>query len=319
MNAEVGSAIGVTRFLREIETVARLSHPHILPLHDSGAIDAQLFYVMPYIEGETLREKLKRQNPVPLDDALRFITEIASALGYAHEQGLIHRDVKPENVLLSHGIALVADFALALNNGRSATALTMKGATIGTPAYMSPEQIEGKGAIDGRADIYSLGCVLYEMLVGTTPFTGGWPLLAYQHVSVEPRPINESRPDLPDRVVRAVMKSLAKDPASRFSTAAEFVDALISPSADVATLSLPMPGITLPIANNLPRERTRFIGRTEELAECSSLVSCSQLINPTGLGGCETRLAIKLAETLQTLCRRVFFVDLSPLVDRGGC
>ena len=186
----------------------------------------------------------------------------------------------------------------------------MKGATIGTPAYMSPEQIEGKGAIDGRADIYSLGCVLYEMLAGTTPFTGGWPLLAYQHVSVEPRPINESRPDLPDRIVRAVMKSLAKDPASRFSTAAEFVDALISPSADVAadvaTLSLPPPALTPPIANNLPRERTRFIGRTEELAECSSLLRSTHLLILTGLGRLRQDEAGNQAgrESCRLFCRR---------------
>ena len=322
MNVEVGSAIGVTRFLREIETAARLSHPHILPLHDSGTIDDQPFYVMPYIEGETLRERMTRQIPLPLDDALRFATEIATALGYAHEKGLIHRDIKPENVLLSHGIALVADFGIARSTlPEQPTSLTMTNAMIGTPAYMSPEQIEGKHNIDGRADLYSLGCVLYEMLAGATPFTGQWHELAHKHVSVEPRPLNELRPDLPAHVVRVVMKSLAKDPASRYFTAAEFVDELNSASTETetetATLSLAAPKVSSRTTNNLPSERTRFIGRTEELAECSDLLRSTRLLVLSGLGGGgKTRLAIKLAENLATTFPDgVFFVDLAPLVD----
>src|SRR5687767_10142553 len=173
MNADIGATVASHRFLREIEIAARLTHPHILPLHDSGVIGDQPFYVMPFIEGESLRQRIIRLKSLSIDDALRFATEIASALGYAHEQGLIHRDIKPENVLLSNGIALVADFGIArFTNADERATITMANAAIGTPAYMSPEQLEGGLAIDGRADLYSVGCILYEMLVGTPPFTG---------------------------------------------------------------------------------------------------------------------------------------------------
>ena len=320
MKTEVDSAIGVARFLREIETVARLSHPHILPLHDSGTIDDQPFFVMPYIEGESLRARITRENRISVDEALRFTIEVATALGYAHEHGLVHRDIKPENILLSHGIALVADFGLARSTtSDQATALTRTNAMVGTPAYMSPEQIEGKSSIDARADLYSLGCVLFEMLVGSPPFTGHWPLVAHQHVSVDPRPINELRPDLPAHIARAVMKSLSKDPASRYSSAAEFVGELSSASTDVPTLALPVPKTISQVANNLPKERTRFIGRTEELAECSNLLLSAHLLVLVGLGGSgKTRLATKLAENLaSSFSDGVLFVDLASLSDGG--
>src|SRR5215471_5839664 len=172
MKAEIGAALGSARFQREIEIAARLTHPHILPLHDSGVIDGQPFYVMPFIEGESLRDRITRQKAMPISDALRFATEIAGALGYAHEHSLIHRDIKPENVLLADGIALVADFGLArYRSSDDQNAITATNTIIGTPAYMSPEQLEGIAAIDGRADLYSLGCVLYEMLVGSPPFS----------------------------------------------------------------------------------------------------------------------------------------------------
>jgi len=316
MNADIGAAIGTSRFLREIEIAARLTHPHILPLHDSGAIDEQPYYVMPYIEGESLRQRIIRLKSFSIDDALRFATEIASALGYAHQQGLIHRDIKPENVLLSNGIALVADFGIArFTNANEGTAITMANAAIGTPAYMSPEQLEQLAAIDGRTDLYSLGCVLYEMLVGTPPFTGPLHSLAYQHISVEPRSVSENRPEVPSYVAEAVRKLLAKNPADRYTTAADFVRAINSPSTDAATLSFEVPKPQ--VATNLPKDRTRFIGRNQELSDCTHVLESSRLLTLAGLGGCgKTRLAIKVAESLtRKFPGGVWFVDLAPLTE----
>ena len=318
MNADLEAAIGTSRFLREIEIAARLTHPHILPLHDSGLIDDQPYYVMPYIEGESLRQRITRQKSLSVDDALRFATEIAGALGYAHEQGLIHRDIKPENVLLSDGIALVADFGIARSTkGDHQTAITMANAAIGTPAYMSPEQLETDAAIDGRTDLYSLGCVLYEMLVGTPPFTGPLHSLAYQHISVQPRSVTDNRPEVPRHVAVAIMKLLSKDPEGRYATAADFVRAISFPSSDAATLSLEAARPKNIDISNLPRDRTRFIGRSQELSNCKRMLETTRLLTLTGLGGCgKTRLAIKVAESLTNrFPDGVWFVDLSPLTE----
>src|SRR5216117_1326026 len=172
LSPELAAGLGTDRFLREIEIAARLTHPHILPLHDSGVADGGLFYVTPYIEGESLRARIERERQLPLDDALRLAREIASALGHAHHHGLVHRDIKPENVLLSDGIALVADFGIARAvGGPGEVGLTTAGTTLGTPAYMAPEQATAGSTVDARADLYSLGCVLYEMLAGTPPFS----------------------------------------------------------------------------------------------------------------------------------------------------
>lgn len=316
MNAEIGGRNGPTRFRREIEIAARLTHPHILPLFDSGVIDDQPYYVMPYIEGESLRQRIIQLKSFSIDDALRFATEIASALGYAHEHGLVHRDIKPENVLLSNGMALVADFGIArFTNANEGTAITMANAAVGTPAYMSPEQIEHPTAIDGRTDLYSLGCVFYEMLVGMPPFQGPLHSLAYQHISVEPRSVSDNRPEVPTYVVDAVRRLLAKNPADRFATAADFVRAIASRSTDAATLSFEAPKSR--VANNLPRDRTRFIGRDQELKNCQQLHESSRLLTLAGLGGCgKTRLAIKVAESLiSRFPAGVWFVDLAPLTE----
>ncbi len=289
MNADIGATIGTSRFLREIEIAARLTHPHILPLHDSGVIDDQPYYVMPYIEGESLRQRIIRLKSFSIDDALRFATEIASALGYAHQQGLIHRDIKPENILLSNGIALVADFGIArFTNANEGTAITMANAAIGTPAYMSPEQL---------------------------PFTGPLHSLAYQHISVEPRSVSENRPEVPSYVAEAVRKLLAKNPADRYATAAHFVRAINSPSTDAATLSFEVP--KQHVATNLPKDRTRFIGRNQELSDCTHVLEISRLLTLAGLGGCgKTRLAIKVAESLtRKFPAGVWFVDLAPLTE----
>lgn len=310
MNSDISAA---DRFLREIEIAARLTHPHILPLHDSGVIDDQPYYVMPYIEGESLRQRMIRLKAFSIDDALRFAKEIASALGYAHQQGLIHRDIKPENVLLSNSIALVADFGIArFTVANEKAAITLANGVIGTPAYMSPEQIHPAENIDGRADLYSLGCVLYEMLVGSPPFTGPLQSLAYQHVSVEPRSVAENRPEVPGYVAEAVRILLSKNPGDRFATAADFVNA-ISTEAATVSFELPRPQIS----TNLPRDRTRFIGRNQELKDCVHLLENSRLLTLAGLGGCgKTRLAIKVAEKLTgRFSAGVWFVDLAPLTE----
>ena len=229
LDPEVAAAIGPERFLREIETVAGLSHPHILPLHDSGVADGFLFYVMPFAEGESLRDRLRREPQLPLDEAVGIAREIADGLGYAHAQGVVHRDIKPENVLLQGGHALLADFGIARAAGASETAkLTSTGVMIGTPAYMSPEQAAGSSRIDGRADLYSLGCVVHEMLAGQPPFTGATAdSVIHQHLAVEPPRVTDLRPGVPEPVATVVRRLLAKSPADRFADTAEFSRALV--------------------------------------------------------------------------------------------
>src|SRR5512146_844055 len=174
VHAELSAILGPERFLKEIELTANLQHPHILPLFDSGSADGLLFYVMPFVEGETLRDRLNREKQLPIADAVRITTEVASALDYAHRHGVIHRDIKPENILLHDGQALVADFGIALAAARSdgGTRMTETGMSLGTPHYMSPEQAMGERDLDARTDVYALGCVTYEMLVGEPPFSG---------------------------------------------------------------------------------------------------------------------------------------------------
>ncbi|PYO72127.1 MAG: serine/threonine protein kinase, partial [Gemmatimonadetes bacterium] len=173
LHPQLATGLGVERFLREIKTAAGLNHPHIVALHESGEAGGLLFYVMPYIEGETLRGRLNREGQLPIEDAVRIACDVAEALSYAHSRGVVHRDIKPENIMFSAGKAMVTDFGIA----RAVTAasrepITDRGIIVGTPAYMSPEQAGPHGQIDGRSDIYSLGCVVYEMLTGSTPFTG---------------------------------------------------------------------------------------------------------------------------------------------------
>jgi len=226
LDPEVAAAIGAERFLREIETVARLTHPHILPLHDSGIADGLLFYVMPYVEGESLRHRLTREKQLPLEDALRIARGVAGALSYAHSRGLVHRDIKPENILLEEGHAVLADFGVArVIAATGDQTLTHTGAAVGTPAYMSPEQVAG-GTPDTRSDIYALGCVLYEMLAGQAPFTGPTAeSIVFQHLNAAPPRVTHLRPSVPGRVEQVITKALAKTPADRFATVTEFADA----------------------------------------------------------------------------------------------
>jgi len=230
LRPELAATLGPERFVQEIEIAAQLSHPHILPLFDSGEANGILYYVMPYVEGESLRERLDRESRLPVAETVRLTDEIASALSYAHEQGIVHRDVKPENIMLSGGRAVVADFGI----GRAVTAaggdrLTGTGFAVGTPTYMSPEQAFGDANVDGRSDVYALGCVVYEMVSGRAPFEAETPqaLLAKQAADTVPR-LRASDPTIPLFVERAVERALAKQPADRFQTAGEFAEALTS-------------------------------------------------------------------------------------------
>ena len=240
LNPEIAAALGPERFLREIEVAARLTHPHILPVHDSGEAAGFLFYVMPYIEGESLRDRLEREGPLPLEDALRITREVASALSYAHSHDVVHRDIKPENILLSGGEAVVADFGIARALTQAGgTRLTETGIHVGTPAYMSPEQASGGGPIDGRSDVYSLACVLYEMLVGEPPYTGPSAQVVIAKRFTDPVPsVRRLRETIPPAIDAAVTKALGKAPADRFVTAAQFAEALTPSGAGPARLRL---------------------------------------------------------------------------------
>jgi len=228
LRPELAHALGPERFLREISTTAALHHPHILPLYDSGQAEGFLYYVMPLVDGESLRDRLQREKQLPLADAFRIAREVADALGYAHGRGVIHRDIKPENILLESGHALVADFGIA----RAITAaggdtLTETGITVGTPTYMSPEQAGGNRDLDGRSDQYSLGCVLYEMLAGQPPFTGPTvQSVVHQHITADARPITQLRPTVTSEVSTALARALAKAPADRFSSLGVFAAGL---------------------------------------------------------------------------------------------
>jgi eukaryotic-like serine/threonine-protein kinase len=229
LRAELAAVIGAERFLQEIRTTANLQHPHILPLHDSGEAGGLVYYVMPYVEGESLRDRLTRETQLPVDEAVRLTVEVAGALDYAHRRGVIHRDIKPENILLHDGRALVADFGIALAVSRSdgGARMTETGMSLGTPHYMSPEQAMGEREITARSDVYALGCVLYEMLTGEPPFTGPTAQAIVARVMTEePRSLTLQRRTIPPHLEAAVHKALAKLPADRFASAAEFAQAL---------------------------------------------------------------------------------------------
>ncbi len=235
------ATIGVERFQREIGVVAGLIHPNILPLHDSGVADGFLYYVMPFVKGESLADRIKREQQLGVDDALHIARQVASALSYAHEQGVIHRDIKPDNILLSGGEVMVADFGIARAiDCAGAESLTATGVAVGTPAYMSPEQASADDALDGRTDIYSLGCVLYEMLIGEPPFGGPSVQVVLRRHAVEQIPgLRTVRDTIPDKVERAVTIAMAKLPADRFGTATQFAEAIAMAEAVYRTGSRP--------------------------------------------------------------------------------
>jgi serine/threonine-protein kinase len=294
LRPEVTAGLGAQRFLLEIQILARLQHPHILALLDSGTTDEDSprpFYVMPYVEGESLRQRLTRESQLPLAEALRLVREAGEALHYAHQQGLIHRDVKPENILLSQGHALVADFGIARAVGVAASdRLTQPGLGMGTPAYMSPEQAGGDREVDGRADQYSLACVLYELLAGQPPFTGPsiGAVLSRQVLDPVP-PITTLRPGVPGPVRLAIERALAKAPPDRFASILEFLTALEAPDAAPAAAKKAI--VVLPFANLSPDPDNAYFadGLMEEVIADLSRVRALTVISRTS--------SVKLKET----------------------
>jgi serine/threonine-protein kinase len=237
LRPELAAVIGAERFLQEIKVTANLQHPHILPLHDSGAADSFLYYVMPFVDGETLRDKLDREKQLSIEDAVKICESVAAALDYAHRQDVVHRDVKPENILLHDGQALVADFGIALAISQAGTSrMTETGLSIGTPHYMSPEQAMGDRELDARSDIYSLGAMLYEMLAGDPPYQGSTAQAIVAKVITEKAPpVTAARDTVPNNIAAAITKALEKLPADRFHTAAEFASALSNPAFALPT------------------------------------------------------------------------------------
>src|SRR4051794_21869781 len=241
LRPELAAVIGAERFLREIKTIATLQHPHILGLIDSGQVNGTAYYVMPFVEGESLRDRLRREKQLPITDAVRLATEVAAAVDYAHRHGVVHRDIKPENILLHDGSALVADFgiALAVSSAGGGSRMTETGMSLGTPHYMSPEQAMGERAITARSDVYALGCVPYEMLIGDPPFTGSTAqAIVAKVMTADPAGLIEQRRSVPPAVEDAVLTALQKLPADRFATAAEFATALVTPATSTRRVTV---------------------------------------------------------------------------------
>ncbi len=281
------------RFLREIRIAARLAHPQILPLHDSGEWKGLLWFVMPYAGCETLRDRLERDGPLPVDVALRITRAVAGALGYAHRLNVIHRDIKPENILLQEGEPVIADFGVATAisaAGVDNVYVTDHGFAVGTPAYMSPEQASAESGVDGRTDQYSLACVLYEMLAGAPPFAGtGVRATMARHAIETPAPVRSHRPTVPVAVERALERALAKSPEDRFAAMADFVAALVDPTLDVPSAVL-RPGdaraiAVLPFVNASPDSENEYLsdGITDELITALTKVEGLQVASRTSV------------------------------------
>jgi serine/threonine protein kinase/Flp pilus assembly protein TadD len=292
LHSELSSALGPDRFLREIKVAARLNHPHILPLHDSGEADGFLYYVMPYVEGESLRATLNRRSKLPLDEALHIARAIAGALDYAHRQRVVHRDIKPENIMLHEGEATVMDFGIAKAVSVSAgDTLTQTGMMVGTPAYVSPEQAVGESEIDGRSDQYSLACMLYEMLSGARAFTGATAQAVLSKRFTDPVPsLHKIDATVPDEIDMAVSKALSKDPRERFDTSAEFAKALIWPKVatpaeqpTVKHATAPKSIAVLPFADmSAERENGYFTdGMAEEIINALTTIKALRVASRT--------------------------------------
>ena len=282
LRPELGLLVGPDRFTREIRVAAALNHPHILPLHDSGEADGLLFYVMPYVRGGSLREKLSRERQLPIDEAVNIVRQVASALHHAHAHGLIHRDIKPENILLHEGEAMVTDFGIALAGGPSAgDRLTTIGLTLGTPAYMSPEQASGERALGPASAVYSLGCVLSEMLAGEPPYTGATAQALIVKRFTEPAPgVRRHRPTVAAALEQAIVRALAPIPADRVPSAAAFADALASPVSAVRAGKPPSVAV-LPFLNLSTDPENEFFadGITEDVIAQLSKIRALKVIS----------------------------------------
>jgi serine/threonine-protein kinase len=281
LRPELAAALGPERFLQEIDIAAKLNHPHILGLYDCGEAAGFLYYVMPYVEGESLRDRLNRDKQVSVDDALRIMSQIASALSYAHSRDIVHRDIKPENILIQAGEVVVADFGIALAvDSAGGTRLTETGFSLGTPAYMSPEQVSGEQQIDGRSDIYSLACVLYEMLAGDPPFVASSPrAVLAKHVTDPAPPITTVRSSVPQPVAAAITKALGKAPADRFESAKAFSEALFATEVEAEEEKKSI--VVLPFDNRSPDPGDAYFsdGLTEEIITHLSHINSLRVIS----------------------------------------
>ncbi len=267
LHDDLASSLGVERFLAEIRTTANLQHPHILPLHDSGEVDGVLYYVMPFVNGESLRDRLNRERRLSVNDTTQIVQEVADALDYAHRAGVVHRDIKPENILLSDGHAIVADFGIARAVTQTdARHLTLTGQVIGTPAYLSPEQVTG-APLDGRSDLYSLGCILYECLTGELPFSGNAMAMMAKRLTESPPSVRTARGDVPEHLDRVVRTAMAPESSARYDTGHAFIAALKTPVV-VPHKSDKRAVVVLPFVNQSPDADNEFFsdGLTEEIS-----------------------------------------------------
>lgn len=289
LKGDVGASVGAERFLREIGIAARLSHPHIVPLIDSGEADGLLYYVSPYIAGGSLRDKLQREGRLPVHDALRIASEVGAGLDYAHRNGFVHRDVKPENILFADDHALLADFGIAhVRAAPGDEPLTQGGIAIGTPEYMSPEQAAGESDIGTSADIYALACVVYETLTGEPPFRGATAIATMaRHVTEKPRPLRSLRPEIPGGVEHAVLRALSKNPTQRFDSIAEFTAALRQ--SRKSAIRIPLAGArsvaVLPFVNASPDPDNEYLsdGITDELIDALANVDGLRVASRTSV------------------------------------
>jgi serine/threonine protein kinase/Flp pilus assembly protein TadD len=294
LHPDLAASLGPDRFLREIKLAARLNHPHILPLFDSGEADKFLYYVMPYVEGESLRERLDREQQLSIDEAVHHGRAIASALDYAHRQNIVHRDIKPENVMLYEGEAMVMDFGIAKAvSAAGSETLTQTGMMVGTPAYVSPEQAAGETNLDGKSDQYSLACVVYEMITGERPFAGATPqAVMSKRFSETPRPLRALRSAVPESVEKAVGKAMSTDSAGRYQTTAQFGQALVSgnvvtpthtEAVPVAVVSAAKSVAVLPFANLSADQENEYFtdGMADEIINALSKIQSLRVASRT--------------------------------------